>query len=114
MDNIKDDAHYVSQVIENISCILAYANGKTKKDIMEDAVLNDAIMFRLVQLGENTQRLSHEFKASHANVPWGLIAGFRNGIVHDYAKTDQAVIYEIITKDLKDLKASLVQKENQK
>ena len=80
----------------------------------KDGLLNDAIMFRLVQLGENSQRLIREFKASHPNVPWGLIAGFRNGIVHDYAKTDQAVVYEIVSKDLKDLRTALAQQESRK
>ena len=38
MDNTKDDSYYVSLIIENIDCILAYTKGKTKKDIMKDGL----------------------------------------------------------------------------
>lgn len=29
--------------------------------------------------------------------------GFRNGIVHEYGKTDYTIVYETITQDLDDL-----------
>ena len=71
--------------------------------------MNDAIMFRLIRLAKNVGRLTPEFKASHLDIPWGLITEFRNGIVHDYGKTDHAVVYEIITRDLKDLRENLME-----
>lgn len=109
MNNRKDDSYYVSKAIENIDSILAYIKGKSRDDFMNDELLNDAIMFRLIQLAENVGRLTPEFKASHSDIPWGLIAGFRNGIVHDYGKTDHAVVYEIITRDLRDLRENLTE-----
>ncbi len=57
--------------------------GKSRQDFMRDGLLNDAIMFRLIQLAEDVSHLTEEFKLRHQEVPWGLIAGFRNGIVHD-------------------------------
>lgn len=30
----------------------------------------------------------------------GQIIGFRNGIVHDYGKTDYNIVYEIISSDI--------------
>ena len=64
-------------------------------------------MFRLVQIAENIKGLSDEYKKSHASIPWGLIIGFRNGIVHDYGKTDYSIVYEIIKYDIHDLKEKL-------
>ncbi len=57
--------------------------GKSRQDFMRDGLLNDAIMFRLIQLAEDVSQLTQEFKLRHQEVPWGLIAGFRNGIAHD-------------------------------
>ncbi len=57
--------------------------GKSRQDFMRDGLLNDAIMLRLIQLAEDVSHLTEEFKLRHQEVPWGLIAGFRNGIVHD-------------------------------
>ena len=39
----------------------------------------------------------------------GEIVGFRNGIVHDYGKTDYTIVYDIISKDLFILKDELEQ-----
>lgn len=50
-------------------------------------------MFRLIQLIENIKGISKEFKNSHPLVPWGQIMGFRNGIVHEYGKTDYTIGY---------------------
>lgn len=70
-------------------------------------MLVDATMFRLVQIAENIKFLSDEYKKEHASIPWGLIIGFRNGIVHDYGKSDYSIVYEIINDDIKSLKQEL-------
>lgn len=60
-------------------------------------------MFRLIQLIENIKGISKEFKNSHPLVPWGQIMVFRNGIVHEYGKTDYTIVYGIITDGLDQL-----------
>ena len=74
----------------------------------------DATMFRLQQMIEKIKHLSQEFKSEHSDIPWGEIIGFRNGIVHDYGKTDYTTVYEVVSHDifvLKDLfEASLQNK----
>ena len=61
-------------------------------------------MFRLIQLVENIKNISLEFKNNHQEIEWGKIVGFRNGIVHEYGKTDYTTVYEVISKDIYDLK----------
>ena len=60
-------------------------------------------MFRLVQLIENIKKLSNNFKEQNSEIPWGKIIGFRNGIVHEYGKTDFTIVYETVTNDLDQL-----------
>lgn len=61
-------------------------------------------MFRFVQLIENINNISKEFKETNNQIPWGKIIGFRNGIVHEYGSTDFTIVYETATQDLRDLK----------
>ena len=68
-------------------------------------------MFRLVQLIENVKNISSAFKEGHPEIPWGEIIGFRNGIVHEYGKTDYLTVYETITQDLKQLEKTLKELE---
>ena len=64
----------------------------------------DAVMFRLTQMIEYIKNLSTEFKEEHKETPWGDVIGFRNGIVHEYGETNYTTVYEVITKDIYQLK----------
>ena len=104
MDNNKNDNYYIEKALNEIDVIIKYTAGKTYDEFMSDETIIDATMFRLVQMIENIKNISSEFKEQHAQIPWGDIVGFRNGIVHDYGETDYTVVYDIVTKDIYDLK----------
>ena len=105
MDNIKNDNYYFAKAINEINVIENYTkNIKCYDDFINDGQLVDAVMFRLIQLVEHIKNISDVFKLKHQNIPWGSIIGFRNGIVHEYGKTDYTVVFEIITEDIFELK----------
>ena len=106
MDNIKNDNYYAKKIIENIDAIEKYVEGKSYEQFVKDGELTDAVMFRFVQLIENISNISKEFKDKNNHIPWGKIIGFRNGIVHEYGKTDFLIVYETATQDLYDLKST--------
>ena len=104
MDNKKDDKYYAEKILENINAIEKYVGNKTYNEFLDDDELIDAVMFRFVQLIENIKNVSDDFKEKNNKIPWGEIIGFRNGIVHNYGKTDYTIVYETITQDLKEIK----------
>ena len=89
--------------LDNIRVIQKYIHNKTYDDFISDDELIDAVMFRLIQLIENIKKLSNNFKEQNSQIPWGKIIGFRNGIVHEYGKTDFTIVYETVTNDLDQL-----------
>lgn len=103
MNNIKNDKYYICKTIENINMIILYTKNKSYDDFVSDNVLVDATMFRLIQMVENINHISKEFKEMHSSIAWGEISGFRNGIVHQYGKTNYKIVYEIITHDIYNL-----------
>ena len=107
MDNKKNDKYYAKKAIEQILIIEKYFGNKTYDEFMRDDQLIDAIMFRLVQMIENIKNISAEYKAANPQTPWGKIIGFRNGIVHEYGKTDYTIVYEVVKNDLSELKEVL-------
>ena len=104
MDNVKNDKYYATKAIDNIKAINKYINDKSYEEFVSDDELIDAVMFRLIQLIENIKNISPEFKTDNPQIPWGDIMGFRNGIVHEYGKTNYVTVYETITQDLLELK----------
>ncbi|MBO4667366.1 MAG: DUF86 domain-containing protein [Bacilli bacterium] len=107
MDNIKTDKYYAEKAIEHINAISNYMTAKSYEQFVSDGELIDAVMFRLVQMIENIKNISSDFKEGNSQIPWGDIIGFRNGIVHEYGKTDYVTVYETATKDIYDLKEVL-------
>lgn len=107
MDNRKNNKYYAQKAIEQIDAIDKYISNKNYDEFVSDEELIDAVMFRLIQMVENIKNISSDFKVRHPEIPWGDIAGFRNGIVHDYGKTDYLTVYETITNDIDELKEVL-------
>jgi len=108
MNNKKDDIYYINKVLENIDIIISYCSGVSYEDLVSNGELLDAIMFRLIQMIENLNRISKDYKNSHKSIKWGLINGFRNGIVHEYGKTDYKIVFDIINNDIIELKSQLI------
>jgi len=104
MDNKKDDKYYCQKSLENTEKIQKYTSNLTCEEFLDDNQLIDAVMFRLVQLVENLKNLTEEFRNSNPQIPWGDIFGFRNGIVHEYGKTDYSQVCKIVFEDLDELK----------
>jgi len=61
----------------------------------------------LANIGENISKITEKLKQNYSDVEWQQIKDFRNKIVHDYVGIYLAVVYEIITNDLKLLKPKI-------
>ncbi|MDO4500392.1 MAG: DUF86 domain-containing protein [Erysipelotrichaceae bacterium] len=100
MDNHKNDLYFIEKAISNIDAIISYSANKDYNEFINDELLIDAVMFRLIQMAENIKFLSEDFKIKNNRIVWNQIIGFRNRIIHDYGKTDYSVVYEIISADI--------------
>ena len=100
MDNIKDDYYYARKIRDDFQFVLDQTDGLSKQAITENAVLLDSIMFRLIQISENSLKLTEQFKNQFKVIPWLALKGLRNRIVHDYGNVDYSVIYSTIKDEI--------------
>ena len=100
----KQDSYYLNKALTDINAIIRYTRNLSYDEFVSDEKTIDSVMFRLIQLIENIKNISDNFKQDHLEVPWGKIIGFRNGIVHEYGSTDYSTVYEIISKNIYELK----------
>lgn len=105
MDSRKDDIYYMKKAYSEIEVIIKYTKGLSFEEFMSDTKNIDATIFRLQQMIEHIKNISIEFKEMHKDIPWGDIIGFRNGLVHEYGKTDYTTVYEVVSKDIYQLKS---------
>lgn len=100
MDNIKNDGYYIRKIITDLSFVLSHTEGLSQEQFEQNDILIDSVMFRLIQISENSDRLTPEFKELHTGIPWRAMRGLRNRIVHEYGNVNLTVIYETVTNDL--------------
>ncbi len=98
------DRLYIEKVVENIDFIFNNTNNISKKELENNKVLLDSVVFRLIQISENIDRISDSVKKNNNHIPWKDIKGLRNRLVHDYGNVILDFVYNTITIDLKILK----------
>ena len=52
------------------------------------------MLFRMIQISENSRKLTEEYKQKRRMIPWNAMYGMRNRIVHDYGNVDLKVVYD--------------------
>ena len=107
MDNKKDNQYYIKKIVTDLAFIIEHTSELTQKELEKNEVLVDSVMFRLIQVSENSDKLTDNFKEGHADIPWRAMKGMRNRIVHEYGNVDLAVVYDTIKNDIPKLLCQL-------
>ncbi|MDD7293733.1 MAG: DUF86 domain-containing protein [Clostridiaceae bacterium] len=103
MDNIKTDSYYVQKIIKDLTFVMSQMQNVDIDEMNANEILLDSMLFRMIQISENSKKISEEYKEQHANIPWNAVYGFRNRIVHYYGNVDLNIVYETLKNDIPDL-----------
>ena len=103
MDNTKNNQYYVDKILTDLKFIIDHTQGKTQQQIEGDDLLVDSIMFRVIQIAENSMKLDEEFQKKNGHIPWRAIRGMRNMIVHNYGAVDLAIVYDTVANSIPEL-----------
>jgi len=107
MDNKKDNKYYVKKIIADLAFIIEHTRDLTLEELKNNEILVDSVMFRLIQVSENSDKLTEDFKLYYSTIPWRAMKGMRNRIVHEYGKVDMSVVYDTVKNDIPELLSEL-------
>ena len=97
------DSDLLRHIQEETTFILNNTKGNQLENILENDILNRAIIRSLEIIGEASKKLSAEFKAVHSNIEWKKMAATRDKLIHDYFGIDYEIVWDIIQNKLPDL-----------
>ena len=80
--------------------VLEFKQGLDKTAFLNDPKTQSAILHQLLILGESVKRLSDEFRDQHPEMPWRLMAGMRDKLIHEYDDVDFDEVWSAVEKDI--------------
>jgi uncharacterized protein with HEPN domain len=108
MPKHRDDI-VLNDIVNAAQLIATFVEGFNKNTFNEDWKTRSAVLYQLTVIGEAVKRLSTEFRASHPQIPWSLITGMRDHLIHAYDLIDWDEAWETAVTDI----PSLLDKINQ-
>ena len=97
----------LKKMIEYINKALKYTDDCDFKSFSSNEEKVDATVFAISQIGELVKNISKDTMEKYPNIEWVIIKNLRNKIVHDYEGIKLNFIWDIITKDIIQLKVDL-------
>lgn len=96
MDNLKNDLYFLEKIKQDLQFVVDNTSGLSQNEFNDNQLLIDSVMFRIIQIAENTSKLSDGFKRKYSDVPWIAIKGMRNKIVHNYGAVNLIIVYDTV------------------
>ncbi len=100
---------YIGAAFDSLTLVVARA-GHDKTAFMQDSLLQDATLMRLLDAGEQFARIRDNFPEyfeAYATPSWLKLIGLRNIIAHGYLTVDYETVWDIIQAYLPDLVTEL-------
>jgi uncharacterized protein with HEPN domain len=100
---MKEDVVYLRHILDCIRRIEEDVSGG-REQFLASHIVQDAVLRNLQTMAESTQRLSESRKVTYPGIHWRRIAAFRNVLVHDYLGIDMEMIWDIVQRDVPEVK----------
>ncbi len=95
----RDEASLLD-ILKAARLAIEFRGALDRSGFLEDVKTQAAVLHELLVIGEAVKRLSEEFRTTHPEVPWKLIAGTRDKLIHHYDIVDLAEVWRMVTSDL--------------
>ncbi len=106
--NNKENSIFIEDILENIADINSFMRGVSKDELESNKEKLNAVVRSLEIIGEAAKNLPKSFRDQHSKIPWKKIIGTRDLLIHRYFGIDVDILWEIIKKDLSDLKKHIL------
>ncbi|MFI4861665.1 MAG: DUF86 domain-containing protein [Phycisphaerales bacterium JB063] len=95
-----DDVVRLRHMLDAATEACAYVEGQSKAMLLDDTMRTLAMVKCIEILGEAATQISEPFKDKHPDLPWQIMKGLRNRLVHAYFDVDISILWETATHNL--------------
>jgi len=98
----------IQDILDAIAEVQTFLGGEDEASLVNDAKTLKAVVANLIIIGEAARHLPDELIQAHPHIPWPLMRGMRNRIVHGYFQIDASIVWATCRNDLTPLVAPLI------
>ena len=98
---------YISDMLKCIKNIGNYTSSFSFDEFSSNFMMVEACLYNIQIIGEAVSKLPEDVRTNNPQIPWMLIKGMRNRLIHDYIGTDLQVVWNIIINELPSFENSL-------
>ena len=102
MSKHRDDI-VLNDIFNAAQLVVAFIDGFDKNKFNEDWKTRSAVLYQLTVIGEAVKRLSTEVRIAHPDIPWTLMAGMRDHLIHAYDLVDWDEVWNTTVVDIPNL-----------
>ena len=100
---LPEDRIRLQHILDEANESLMFIEGYLFSDFIKDNKTVHAVIRSIEIIGEAAAKLSKEYKNKHSSVPWDLIVGMRNHLIHVYFDVDHKTIWKTLQEDIPEL-----------
>lgn len=97
----------IGDILRCIEQVGTYTENLSFDDFSANFMVIEACLYNIQIIGEAVNHLSDDVKAANPQIPWILIKGMRNRLIHEYFGTDLPLVWNVIKNDLPGFKEEL-------
>jgi len=109
MKKERDVRLYLDDILEAIDKIERYTEGLNFEQFRKDDKTGDAVVRNFSVIGEAVKNIPPGVRKKYPDIPWKIIAGMRDKLVHEYFGIRYDVVWETIELRLPSLRVAIKQ-----
>lgn len=95
----RDDA-IILDIVNSARLVEIFVQDMTKEDFLADIKTQSAVLHQVTVIGEAVRRLSPAFRERHPVLPWALMVGMRDHLIHGYDAIDLEEVWNTAKHDV--------------
>jgi uncharacterized protein with HEPN domain len=108
MTEPRSDAAFLADILAAARDAQGFIEGTTFDEFSADRRTVYAVTRAFEIIGEASKRISPDFKEKHPELPWKLMAGMRDKLIHGYFGVDLEVLWKTACERLPSIVPQLV------
>lgn len=105
--NPLDDRIRAQHMLEAARDVATIAAGRSMDDLRTDMPMRRAMVNAIQEIGEAAAKISPIGRARINAIPWGVVVGMRNRLVHGYDEINVEVVWKVAAEEVHVLIAAL-------